>query len=126
MPRRSTVHRHLAVLVRTAHLGGVVGVFAAAWRGAPAGPWADLLLASGVALVADDLYRFGWGWLRWTQSWVLLVKLVAFGALYALDQPLAGLWVALVLGSVVAHAPGNLRHAALIGEPGPCARPDKP
>ncbi|MDP2316368.1 MAG: hypothetical protein Q8P41_25950 [Pseudomonadota bacterium] len=123
MASRSTPHRYLGVLVRTAHLAGVVGVFAAAWRGAPVGLWADLVLLTGAALVADELWRFGLDWLRWTQAWVLLLKLAAFGVLYAADQPVAGLWVAFVLGSFIAHAPGELRHAPIVGASGPCARP---
>jgi hypothetical protein len=123
MPRRSTPHRYLSVAVRTAHLAGVVGVFGAAWRDAPAGPWADLVLLSGAALVADELWRFGLDWLRWTQAWVLGAKLLAFAALYAVGEPVAGLWVAFLLGSLIAHAPGELRHAPLVGGPGPCARP---
>lgn len=123
MPRRSTPHRYLGVLVRTAHLAGVVGVFGAAWRGAPVGAWADLVLVSGAALVADELWRFGLDWLRWTQAWVILAKIAAFGGFYAFGEPVVGLWAAFLLGSFVSHAPGELRHAPLFGAPGPCARP---
>ncbi|MFN7144758.1 MAG: hypothetical protein ACK4YP_13360 [Myxococcota bacterium] len=123
MPRRSTPHRYLGVFVRTAHLAGVVGVFAAAWRGAPAGVWADLVLVSGGALVADELWRFGLDWLRWTQAWAIVAKLVAFAACYGVGEPMAGLWAAFLLGSLISHAPGELRHAPLFGAPGPCAAP---
>lgn len=123
MATRSTLHRHAGVLVRTAHLGGVVGVLGAALYDAPVGGWAELLVGSGMVLVADEFWRFGLAWLRYLQAWVLLAKIGLFAVFAAADAPLAGLWVAFLLGSVISHAPGPLRHFAILGEPGPCARP---
>lgn len=117
MPRRSDPHRWLSIGIRTLHLASVVGVFSAPSPDA----WAALLLGSGALLIADDLWRFGLDWLRWVQAWVILGKLGVFGVCALAGHPVVGLWAALVLGSLISHAPGALRHAPLLGAPGPCA-----
>lgn len=121
MRTRSTPHRLLGVLVRTAHLAGVVGVFAAARTGGPAGPWAAGVVVTGLALAADELWRHGLDWLRWAQAWALGAKLVVFAGAVAWGRPEVGFWAALVVGSVVSHGPGALRHRGVVGAPGPCA-----
>lgn len=126
MPRRSPTHRLFSVVVRTLHLIGVVGVFATSGWGAPPAGWAELLVASGLVLVGDDLLRFGADWLRWAQSWAIIGKLLVFMACYALGEPMIGLWAALVIGSLISHAPGMLRHYPLVGAPGPCAHVNPP
>ena len=118
---RSSPHRYASVLVRTAHLSGVIGVFVAALGGEASALWAGVLLLSGLLLVLDDFWRFGVAWLRYLQCWVVVSKLVFFALFCWAGSPLTGLCVAFLLGSLISHAPGELRHLALQGEPGPCA-----
>lgn len=122
MATRSPTHRYVSVLVRTAHLASVVGVFSSALAGAPWGPWVAPLGISGLLLIGDDLWRFGVDWLRFLQAWVVLGKLGIFLIFAAHDAPVAGLWIAFLLGSIISHAPGELRHLPLFGDPGPCGR----
>ncbi|MCO4746969.1 MAG: hypothetical protein KC912_19380 [Proteobacteria bacterium] len=82
----------------------------------------SLVMLSGGALVGDDLYRYGVDLIRYLQFWAVVVKLVLL--LVALSLPAWGgqaVLFALVIGSVISHAPGRIRQAALIGAPGPCA-----
>jgi len=87
---------------------------AAAFHGSP-GAWPAVTIASGLVIVGDDLFKWGTLYLRMLQAWVIFAKLglVALGvAVPALWLP--SLWMVLVLGSVVSHAPGGLRHRRLL------------
>lgn len=110
------------IALRTGHLLGVCGVAAGVLHAPLSAAAVATTLLTGVGLVASELWRHGSDWLRYGQAWLLLAKLAALGAGAALGSPLAGAVAAVVLGSVASHAPGSLRHAALWGPPGPCAR----
>jgi hypothetical protein len=122
-PKRYAGQRVLHIAVRTVHLGAVAMVLGSiAWGDHPA-EWIALLVVSGGALVADDLYRYRASYFRYAQSWAILLKLALLvPAIFWSDLMIPGLWAALVVGSVISHAPGAVRHFALWGEPGPCAR----
>lgn len=120
--RRSESHRWADVALRTGHLLAVGAVFASVAHPAATGLATSATLVTGAGLVASDLWRHGVDWFRYLQSWLLLGKLAALSVAAAAGAPLFGLGAAVVLASVAAHAPGRVRHAALWGEPGPCAR----
>ncbi len=98
-------------------------VIGAAAYGGSWGIWPELLALSGAGIVADELLKYGLDWLRYLQAWVVLAKvgLCAFGALHP-EWLLHALFLALVLGSVISHAPGRVRQFALRGTPGPCGQ----
>lgn len=104
--------RWLGVLLRAAHLAGVVG-FAAVLLGAggvDAGFFPSLMVLSGVAMAALD----GWSnptWLRELAGLSLLVKFVLLGWFW-LDSAArpALFWTILVFSVVFAHAPASFRH----------------
>ena len=119
--------RALRIALRTAHIGAaslLLGAVHFAPDSAALTPWVMALLLTGATLLATELTRHGLDWLRFAQGWAVLVKLslVVLGAVY--PEALHGcLWGALILGSVLSHAPGRVRHWALWGEDGPCATP---
>jgi hypothetical protein len=121
--RKFPGQRWLRITLRTLHLGTVAMVIgSAAFQGPELDLWLAGLLLSGGLLVVEELYRYGLDWFRWVQAWVILTKLALFAVVALLDTwQLPALWIALVLGAVISHAPGKLRQAPLWGEPGPCA-----
>lgn len=120
--RRFPGQRAARVTLRTAHIGAAGVALGAATLGVSPGVWPALALLTGLAMAVEELVRHGVDWFRYLQSWVILAKLLAL-ALTARDPALGavGMWIALALGSVIAHAPGAVRQYALWGEPGPCA-----
>ena len=116
-PRRSPARRWLTVLLRTAHLAGIAGT--AATSGAP--DWLGLLLISGVALAAEEWAWGGLVWLQLAQAQAILLKVALLAVALAVGAPVFGFWAALLIGGLIAHAPGGFRHASLTGDPGPCA-----
>ena len=121
-PRRYTGQRAVHIAVRTAHIGAAGVVLGGVTLGADVGVWPRLALLTGLALVADDVYRYGEDWLRYAQAWAILGKLVLLGIGVLHPALLApAVWSAVVIGGVIAHAPGAVRQAALWGEAGPCA-----
>ena len=121
-PRRFPGQRALRIAFRTAHIASVVLLLGAATFGGTMDDYLVLTLATGGLLVLEELYRYGHHWFRWLQSWVVLCKLALLLCVLALPAwKLPALWVALVLGAVISHAPGWLRQFGLFGEPGPCA-----
>lgn len=120
--RRFTGQRAVRILLRTAHIASAAMVLGATTFGGELGHWGALLLFSGGALLWESAWREGPDWIRYVQSWVALTKvaLLVLGVLRP-EWMLACLWGALVLGSLISHAPGAVRQAALWGEAGPCA-----
>lgn len=120
---RSGAPRSLRIALRTAHIGAACLVLGTAHHGDDPGAALLILLLTGAALVATDLAKYGWSdWIRYVQAWSVLLKLGA--VVLGLACPAAllpGLWTALVVGSVVSHAPGSVRQRALWGADGPCA-----
>ena len=125
MPRKYRGQRAIRITLSTLHIGAGSMVLGAAYFGGPGadyGDWLPLLVFSGGGIVVDDIVRHGWDWLRFVHGWVVLVKF----ALLLLGLTVSGLlipalWTALILGSLISHAPGKIRQAALWGPPGPCA-----
>jgi len=119
---RLTGLRALRMALRTLHIAAAAVTLGAAIFGQTPEPWGGLLLGSGLAMVLLDVRKLGWDWLRYVQGASVLLKLalVALGLAWS-PALLPGLWAALVVGSLVSHAPGSIRHAALWGPAGPCA-----
>lgn len=123
MQRRFSGQRWVRIGLRTAHILAsslYLGLLAADGEAAP---WLPAVLGSGALLVAEELYRYGLAWLRYRQAWAVGAKLglIGLGGVWP-EHALATAVLALVIGSVISHAPGSFRQAALWGEPGPCAR----
>lgn len=126
MSRHYPGQRSLRIAARTVHLGAMAFVMVPALARAAVSPDAvAILVLSGGALVADDFYRYGVDLFRYAQFWAVVGKVALL--LVALSVPgWAGqaMLMALVVGSVISHAPGKVRQAAVIGKPGPCATRD--
>lgn len=120
--RRFRGQRALRIAFRTLHLGAVAMLLGSAVFADGLGPWLEAVLLTGGLLVGEELYRYGSDWFRWLQSWVVLGKLALLVCVFALPAyQVPALWAALVMGSVISHAPGWVRQYGLIGEAGPCA-----
>lgn len=104
--------RWLGVLLRAAHLAGVVGVGAglvAGGQGAAHG-FLVLMVASGVAMAALDAWSNAL-WLQELAGISLLVKFVLLGWFVADEAARPALfWLILVFSVVFAHAPASFRH----------------
>lgn len=121
MLRRTAAHRWLDIGLRTAHLAAMAFFLGGAALGdAPAWSLAATV-ATGLALCASDVARHGDDWFRYAQAWAVIGKVAVFTALAAAGEPSWAAAAALVVGSVISHAPGAIRHAAVVGEAGPCA-----
>ncbi|TNE89028.1 MAG: hypothetical protein EP330_12575 [Deltaproteobacteria bacterium] len=116
--------RWLRIAARTVHLGAMAFVLVGACDGTIPGDAVAALVASGGYLVADDVRKHGPDLFRYLQFWAVVAKLLLLTALLALPDraALAG-FAALIVGSVVSHAPGWFRQHPLVGVPGPCAQP---
>lgn len=106
----SAWRRWLGIVLRSAHLAGVVWLGAALLGAAvgPGGAW--LTLASGVGLFASELVdrRVAVGELAGT---VVIGKLLGVAAMLAWPAAaLALFWALLIVSSLSAHAPKPLRH----------------
>lgn len=104
--------RWLGVLLRAAHLAGVVGVGAGLLTGEGAG-FVYLMVLSGVAMAMLD----AWSRRRWLRELAGLSMLVKFALLgwFAADparRPLL-FWLILVFSVIFAHAPASFRHRRL-------------
>jgi len=116
--RRYPGQRLLRISLRTAHIAAAVMVLGAIAHHLPVGAWKWVLAASGLGILADDLYRYGPAWFRWLQFWAAAFKVGMVLLGLAFDPWLApGHWAALVVGSFISHAPGRFRHKALWGPP---------
>ena len=115
--------RVFRITARTAHIGSASLVLGAAVFGGVVPYAAPILLFSGCAIVMHDVHKHGWDNFRYVHGAAVLVKLglVTLGvARPSLLVP--SLWAALIVGSVISHAPGAIRQYPLWGAPGPCAR----
>ncbi|MCK6396207.1 hypothetical protein [Zoogloea sp.] len=104
--------RWLVVVLRAAHIAGVVGVGAGllAPSGHPFEGFVRLMVASGIAMAALD----AWSnpvWLREYAGLSLLVKFALLGWFVADEsaRPLL-FWSILVFSVIFAHAPASFRH----------------
>lgn len=105
----------MRIALRTAHIGAASMMLGAAhWDSPQAAVHSDfvgLLLGSGAGILMDDLYRYGARWVRMLQFWAAASKvaLLVAGVLMP-DLLIPCMWAALIVGSVVSHAPGEVRH----------------
>jgi hypothetical protein len=108
------------IAFRTLHIAAAAMVLGAAHFDSPQaavhGDFVSLLIGSGAAILFDDAYRYGWRWVRMAQFWAAMSK-VALLAIGLLQPELLILcaWAALVVGSIVSHASGEVRHFLLWG-----------
>ena len=106
--------RWLGVLLRAAHLAGVVGVGAGllAVEAAAAG-FVYLMVLSGMAMALLDAWSRR-RWLRELAGLSLLVKLVLL-LWFAADEAArpALFWTILVFSTLFSHAPASFRHRQL-------------
>ena len=105
--------RWLGVLLRAAHLAGVVGVGAGLLAGVQAHGFLILMVASGVAMAALDAWSNAL-WLKEFAGLSLVVKFVLIGV-FVVDEASrpALFWLILVFSVVFAHAPASFRHRRL-------------
>jgi hypothetical protein len=114
-PRREPIRdftgkRWLNVVLRTAHLFGIV-IFGAALLG-NGKPFAGALLTfvSGAGMFAIDTWANP-GQLREIAGFGIVLKLGLIGlAVIQPDSALAMFWLILVVSTVLSHAPGGVRH----------------
>jgi len=105
--------RWLNISLRTLHLIGIAGIGGAYLYPAETAAWTAYLwltLLSGVALVGLSLYSNGI-WLLQLRGLAIVLKLLLL--LWLVFVPRLSLPVVIaviVLSSVIAHAPGNLRY----------------
>lgn len=108
--------RWFNISLRTLHLIGVAGLGGAWLYDAPRELWQPYLwlsLGSGFAMVALSLFSNG-VWLLQLRGLLILFKLVLLGLMLwwpTFNLPLG--MVVIVLSSVIAHAPGNVRYYSL-------------
>ncbi len=119
--------RWMRIGARTVHLLSVMFVGGNAVIGQPLDEGAAaVLFASGFALLGDDVVRYGSDVVRYLHFWAAVSKISLLG--FALLQPewtLHCLIAAVVVGSLISHAPGAVRQWAFVGKPGPCATKTK-
>jgi hypothetical protein len=120
--RRYPGQRWLRIAFRTLHIAAAAMLLGAAHYASPAdalgSDFVALLVGSGAAILLDDAYRYGGKWVRMAQFWVAVVKvaLLAIGLLVP-GALIVCLWAALLLGSVISHASGEVRHFRVWGPP---------
>ncbi len=114
--RTFTGKRWLNIALRTVHLIGVAGLGGAYLYAAPRELWSPYLwlsLISGFAMVLLSLYSNGI-WLLQLRGQLILLKLCLLGVMLWLPAFNLQLgMVVIVLSSVIAHAPGNIRYYSL-------------
>ena len=114
--------RALRITFRTVHIGSIALLIGAATWDPPLAPRHEVCVLSGAVIVGDDVYKNGPDYFRFLQSWSVFAKLaLLFAALTWKSVMGPALWIALVIGSVISHAPGRLRHLPLWGPKGPCS-----
>ncbi len=108
--------RWLNISLRTLHLIGVAGLGGAYLYAAPHELWQPYLwlsLGSGFALLLISIFSNG-VWLLQLRGLLILFKLVLLAVMLWLPGFSLQLGVAvIVISSVIAHAPGNVRYYSL-------------
>ena len=109
-PKPAEWRRWVGIVLRTAHLAGVVWL-GAALLGAPVGAGGGwLTLLSGLGLFASELVDRRISPTELAGA-VVLAKLVAVASMLAWPAAAPGLfWTLLVVSAISAHAPKPLRH----------------
>lgn len=114
--RELPARRWLSIALRSVHLAGVVLTAVAVFgTGASAVPGVAVMLLSGLALYAIDLWQHPRFWREIAGAFVL-VKLVML-VVMVLVPAIAGalFWLVLISSSVVSHAPRVFRHKRILG-----------
>ncbi len=108
--------RWLNISLRTLHLIGVAGLGGAYLYAAPRELWMPYLwlsLGSGLGLVAISVFSNGI-WMLQLRGLLILFKLVLLGGMLWLPSFSLSLGISvIVISSVIAHAPGNVRYYSL-------------
>jgi len=101
------------MVLRTVHIVGIV-LFGAALLGAGSLPLgAMVILASGFSMLALDTWSKP-SHLREIAGFGVLVKLALIGLVSTLPQlALPAFWTLVVFSTLLAHAPGHVRHRRL-------------
>ena len=109
--------RVVQIGMRTAHIGAAAMTLGAIAFGGESGVWHAILILSGLVIIADDAYRYGSPYFRYLQSWVIVTKvaLLLVAAVWS-GFLLAAIWLNLVIGSIISHAPAKIRHYCLWGD----------
>jgi hypothetical protein len=101
------------LLLRTAHLTGVVLLGAALLNGTDAQPGIWLTVASGAGMFAGDLWANP-AHVREVAGFGVLVKLVLVGAMvWQPDSAVPLFWATLAVSALLSHAPAGIRHFRL-------------
>jgi len=118
------VGRAIRIGLRPLPIGAVAMVLGAVAFGGNAGSWWSLLVLSGGGIIASDLYKHGIDWFGYACGVAALAKFaLLFVGLLLPSLMLPCLWGCLIIGAVISHAPGSVRHAGVLGRPGPCSTP---
>jgi hypothetical protein len=107
--------RRLAkVLVRSAHLVGVAGVFGSAMAQEPETVYLSLTLASGLMLVVMEAYS-SWIWFFQWRGIALYVKLLILLFMHVYPQTAVPcLILVIIISGFFSHAPGWIRYYSLV------------
>ena len=110
-PRSFRGQRAARITARTLHIAAI-----AVWIGSYVfdgdSGWSPFVAAAtGFAIVAIDVYKYGLDYFRYMLSWAIALKLciIVVAHFWVPLRPLA-LWTSLVIGSLISHAPGKIRH----------------
>ena len=115
--------RILRISLRTTHIITIVFVSAVVIAGhGIQQSWLFALVASGCGLLMDDFVRYGTKLFHYLQFWAILPKIFILACAITYPNQARELFVlAIVIGSLISHAPGKIRQYAFGGQPGPCA-----
>lgn len=114
VPRAYSGQRALRITARTIHIGAAAMVLGAVAFNGEAGAWTAILVLTGVFIMGDDTYKYGLDYFRTLQSWAIFLKLAALALTVIWPTSLLGaMWFCLVLGGLISHAPGKVRHFAI-------------
>lgn len=108
--------RWLSIAMRTLHLVGVVLTAVAIFGNGPhPAAGAVLMLASGAALYAIDLWHHRELWRELAGVFVAAKLALLVAMLLVPDMAAFLFWLLVVTSSVVSHAPRTFRHMRLLG-----------
>ncbi len=110
------MRRWASIACRSMHLAGVVLVgVGIVGNGPPVAFGGALMLVTGLALYALDLWRHPDLWREVAGAFVIVKLIVIAAMLYAPSAAAPLFWVLLVASSLVSHAPHRFRHARVLG-----------
>lgn len=116
IPRSFPGQRALRITARTLHIGAI-----AVWMGAvvydgDSGWWPWVAAMTGFVIVANDVFKYGRDYFKYLLSWVILLKLCTLlVAHYWIPLRPFALWASIIIGSLISHAPGKIRHYLVWG-----------